>query len=88
MAASIQGPSILLGYEDEQVSEKYVDSVDFTTNKIGGQPVRKKIKIHISYIAYSICDKELVNRFRTGPANHALRLISFGAPYADDIPYS
>lgn len=30
---------IHLGYEDECISEKYRSQVNFTTNKIGGEPV-------------------------------------------------
>ena len=29
----------LLGYEDEYISEKHKNAIDFTTNKIGGKPV-------------------------------------------------
>ncbi|BES91579.1 Programmed cell death protein 2, C-terminal putative domain [Nesidiocoris tenuis] len=32
------GIKVLLGYEDESISEKYKDQVDYTTNKIGGHP--------------------------------------------------
>lgn len=30
---------VLLGYDDEQISEKHISLVDYTTNKIGGKPV-------------------------------------------------
>lgn len=30
---------VQLGYEDEIINEKYKDQVNFTTNKLGGQPV-------------------------------------------------
>lgn len=33
------GNKILLGYEDEPLSEKYKGIVDFKTNKVGGKPV-------------------------------------------------
>lgn len=32
---------VLLGYEDDPVTEKHRTSVDFTTNKVGGRPVSK-----------------------------------------------
>ncbi|KAL1123520.1 hypothetical protein AAG570_002597 [Ranatra chinensis] len=32
------GNRVLLGYEDELITEKYRSQVDFTTNKIGGKP--------------------------------------------------
>ena len=31
---------VQLGYVDEQVTDKLKDQVDFSTSKIGGQPVR------------------------------------------------
>ena len=31
--------SVLLGYPDEIIAEQYVKDVDFSTSKIGGQPV-------------------------------------------------
>lgn len=31
---------VYLGYEDEYVTEKHRSLVNFTTNKIGGKPVR------------------------------------------------
>ena len=31
--------NVLLGYPDEIISEQYVKDVDFSTSKIGGQPV-------------------------------------------------
>lgn len=34
---------VLLGYDDEQITEKQKSFVDFTTNKIGGKPVCKNI---------------------------------------------
>lgn len=30
---------VLLGYDDEQITDKQISFVDFTTNKIGGKPV-------------------------------------------------
>lgn len=30
---------VLLGYDDEPISDKQTEFVDFTTNKIGGKPV-------------------------------------------------
>lgn len=30
---------VLLGYQDEAISEKYSEQVDFKVNKIGGDPV-------------------------------------------------
>lgn len=30
---------VLLGYDDEQMTDKHLSLVDFTTNKIGGKPV-------------------------------------------------
>uniref|UniRef100_A0A1L8DJB5 Putative programmed cell death protein n=1 Tax=Nyssomyia neivai TaxID=330878 RepID=A0A1L8DJB5_9DIPT len=35
---AVNWPVVYLGYVDEVVSEKYAYSVDFTTNKIGGNP--------------------------------------------------
>ncbi|XP_055696321.1 programmed cell death protein 2-like [Lutzomyia longipalpis] len=35
---AVNWPVVYLGYVDECVSEKYASSVDFTTNKIGGNP--------------------------------------------------
>jgi hypothetical protein len=32
---------VLLGYEDEVVTDKHKQFIDFTTNKIGGDAVRK-----------------------------------------------
>jgi hypothetical protein len=31
---------VLLGFPDEEITEKYVSQVNYTTSKIGGQPVR------------------------------------------------
>jgi pre-rRNA-processing protein TSR4 len=31
---------VLLGFEDEFINEKHKSAIDFTTNKIGGKPVR------------------------------------------------
>ena len=31
---------VLLGYPDEEITEQYSPQVDFSTNKIGGSPVR------------------------------------------------
>lgn len=36
---------VYLGYEDDYINEKNKSLVDFTTNKIGGQPVRRKENI-------------------------------------------
>lgn len=33
------GNRVLLGYEDELISDKYKDQVDYVVNKIGGKPV-------------------------------------------------
>lgn len=30
---------VLLGYDDEQIAERHIAFVDYTTNKIGGKPV-------------------------------------------------
>lgn len=30
---------VLLGYDDEQITDKQISFVDYTTNKIGGKPV-------------------------------------------------
>jgi hypothetical protein len=38
-AALSQGSRVQLGYVDEQISEKYLSQVDFSTSKIGGLPV-------------------------------------------------
>lgn len=34
---------VLLGYFDEQITEKQITFVDYTTNKIGGKPVSIQI---------------------------------------------
>jgi len=34
-----KGPKVLLGFEDECITEKHKSLVSFTTNKIGGKPV-------------------------------------------------
>jgi hypothetical protein len=34
-----KGPKVLLGFEDECITEKHKSLVNFTTNKIGGKPV-------------------------------------------------
>lgn len=31
--------TVYLGYEDEQVTDKNKHLIDYTTNKVGGQPV-------------------------------------------------
>ncbi len=38
-AVGRQYTPVQLGYVDERITEKYVDEVDFSTSKIGGQPV-------------------------------------------------
>jgi hypothetical protein len=37
--------NVLLGYPDEIIAEQYVKDVDFSTSKIGGQPVSIQIKL-------------------------------------------
>lgn len=32
--------TVLLGYEDDLITEKQKHFIDFTTNKVGGKPVR------------------------------------------------
>ena len=34
-----KGPKVLLGFEDECITEKHKSLMNFTTNKIGGKPV-------------------------------------------------
>jgi hypothetical protein len=34
-----KGSKVLLGFEDESITEKHKMHVSFTTNKIGGKPV-------------------------------------------------
>jgi hypothetical protein len=34
-----KGSKVLLGFEDESITEKHKMHVNFTTNKIGGKPV-------------------------------------------------
>ena len=34
-----KGQKVLLGFEDECITEKHKSLVNFTTNKIGGKPV-------------------------------------------------
>jgi hypothetical protein len=41
-----KGPKVLLGFEDESITEKHKLHVSFTTNKIGGKPVRN---VYYSY---------------------------------------
>lgn len=38
-----KGPKVLLGFEDEYVTEKHKSIVNFTTNKVGGRPVSNVI---------------------------------------------
>jgi hypothetical protein len=38
---------VLLGYEDESVTDKYKSLVNFTTNKVGGKPVSGHLKCFI-----------------------------------------
>ena len=35
--------NVLLGYPDETIAEQYVKDVDFSTSKIGGQPVSNRM---------------------------------------------
>lgn len=34
-----KGAKVLLGFEDELITDKYRTCTDFTTNKLGGKPV-------------------------------------------------
>lgn len=34
-----KNPIILLGYDDELITDKHRGQINFTTNKIGGKPV-------------------------------------------------
>lgn len=57
--------SVYLGYEDEFVTEKYRSLVNFTTNKIGGKPVRLSF-FHIngnkkSVFSYDLSYSDLAN---------------------------
>lgn len=38
---------VLLGYDDEQITDKQIPFVDFTTNKIGGKPVSRRLCVYI-----------------------------------------
>lgn len=56
---------VLLGYEDDPISEKHQKLVDFTTNKVGGRPVR----------IFSLCDLVfIVLLCRIGPIRRFLFL--------------
>ncbi|CAB0001245.1 unnamed protein product [Nesidiocoris tenuis] len=46
------GIKVLLGYEDESISEKYKDQVDYTTNKIGGHPHNLNSLKHPVYVSF------------------------------------
>lgn len=46
---------VLLGYEDEQIAEKHIAFVDYTTNKIGGKPVSIEPP---NFIQCKICNAE------------------------------
>ena len=35
------GSNVLLGYPDDIITQEHLKYVDFTTSKIGGQPVSK-----------------------------------------------
>lgn len=37
--AGNNNPVVLLGYDDEQITEKHKGQINFTTNKVGGKPV-------------------------------------------------
>jgi pre-rRNA-processing protein TSR4 len=38
-----KGSKVLLGFEDEYITEKHKSLVNFTTNKVGGRPVSNVI---------------------------------------------
>lgn len=39
---------IFLGYDDEQITDKQIPFVDFTTNKIGGKPVSSSDCVYLN----------------------------------------
>jgi hypothetical protein len=47
MARQIE-PYVLLGFEDERVTDKNRPLVDYTTNKIGGTPVSRTWRCDVS----------------------------------------
>lgn len=50
-----QKSPVLLGFEDELITEKYKNEVKFTTNKIGGNPVSYPSNLKITGIKESYC---------------------------------
>ena len=45
--------NVLLGYPDEIIAQQYLNDVDFTTSKIGGQPVIITV-INLNYFTIEI----------------------------------
>ena len=46
MAGALISPT-LLGYPDEEIQDKHLSQIDFTTSKIGGLPVSGAYKIRV-----------------------------------------
>lgn len=42
---------VLLGYDDEQITDKQLSLVDYTTNKIGGKAVSRKCYFSFSLVS-------------------------------------
>jgi hypothetical protein len=53
-----KGPKVLLGFEDECITEKHKSLVNFTTNKIGGKPVS------INYFGLKIANGSKCHSYR------------------------
>ena len=53
-------PKVLLGFEDECITEKHKSLVNFTTNKIGGKPVS------MTYFSLKIVSGSKCHSYRNG----------------------
>jgi hypothetical protein len=60
-----KGPKVLLGFEDECITDKHKSLVSFTTNKIGGRPVSMFFSLSLEVVNNSKC-----RRFRCGKVIH------------------
>lgn len=56
---------VLLGYDDEPISDKQTEFVDFTTNKIGGKPVSST---HCSFL--NMCTNTILKEKKNKTQNY------------------
>lgn len=60
--------TVYLGYDDEEISDKHVDLLNSTVNKIGGNPVRYIALIYqLNAIDFSPSSFFYLNAVRIGP---------------------